>query len=398
MSEKRRSRGDGGLYQRADGMWIGAVEIPDRDGKRRRKTVSSKDYQTAMQKLRTLRRDVEDGMAPVSDRATVETWMTEWLDNIIKRDVKPSTWTGYRSAVRQQIVPAIGSKRLAKLTPRDVRAMTDKIARDKTTGTALNAYWVLSKALRAAVNDGLIRTNPCERVTPPKALRESRGSHDLDDVKRILGYLAENGDPDLTARWCLSLFTGARQGECLGLEWDRVDFTRSMVDYSWTLQWLRLKDRYKKLPDTIYPREAFDVAPGFDFRPYWRTACLIPPKTGSSIRVVPMVTPLQSALQELRDTGDGTGLVWLREGDRPWPKRDDAERWHKTLESAGVPDLTLHSARHTVATLLQAGGVPEAVRMAIMGHNTAAMARNYAHVDHTLTRDALGQLGAMLAT
>lgn len=395
---RRRTSGDGGLYQRADGMWIGSIELPDRDGKRRRRTVSSKDYAAALDKLRKLRRDVEDGMEPVTDKTTVEKWMNEWLDNIIKREVKPSTWTGYRAVVRQQIVPNIGDKKLGKLTPRDVRSLTDKVSRDKTTGTALNTYWVLSKGLRAAVNDGLIRANPCERVSPPQALRESRGSHELDDVKRILGYLAESGDPDLTARWCLSLFTGARQGECLGLEWDRIDFDRSIVDYSWTLQWLRLKERYGKLGDgqTLYPRDLFDVDPGFDFRPVWRTACLIPPKTGSSVRVVPMVEPLSAALKELRAQKSGDGLVWLRDGGRPWPKRDDAERWHATLAKAGVPDLTLHSARHTVATLLQLGGVPEATRMAILGHNTAAMARNYAHVDQTLTRAALGELERML--
>ncbi|QMU19304.1 tyrosine-type recombinase/integrase [Gordonia rubripertincta] len=395
QKKRRRAAGDGGLYQRSNGLWVGSVELPDRDGKRRRKEVTSMDYQTAMNKLRKLRRDVEDGMEPVSDRTTVEAWLTEWL-TIAKKDVKPTTLGAYRSAVNAQLIPRIGTKKLGKLTPRDVRSLIDGISTDRSTGTALNCYWVLSKALDVAKNDGLININPCERVNPPKALRQSRGTHDLDQVKRLLSYLSEHGDPDLTARWCLALFTGARQAECLGLEWDRVDFNLGLVDYSWTLQWLKLADRYKKLPTDVYPREAFDVDPGFDFRPVWRTACLIPPKTEGSRRVVPMVQPLLLALQQHRQALD-TGLVWTREGGKPYRKIDDSNRWHATLEAANVPDLTLHSARHTVATLLQAGGVPEAVRMSIMGHSTAAMARNYAHVDQALTRDALSQLDSMLS-
>lgn len=400
MAQKttRRARGDGGLNQRKNGLWVGSVELPMRDGKRRRREVTSMDYETALKKLRQLRRDIEDGLEPVSDRTTVAAWLTEWL-TIARRDVKPTTLDTYSSYCRTQIVPRIGAKKLGKLSPRDVRQMCDAIATDRATGTALNVYWTLSKALDVAVSDGLIRDNPCARVTPPKAIRTSRGTHGVDAVKRLLTYLADSGDADLTSRWCLSLFTGARQAECLGLEWSRVDFADSLIDYSWTLQWLRLRERYGRLgeAETIYPRGAFDVDPGFDFRPLWRTACLIPPKTARSRRVVPMIAPLQAALTAHRAQVAGGGLVWLRDGVKPYRKDDDARRWHETLAAAGVADLTLHSARHTVGTLLQEAGVPEAVRMAIMGHSTTAMARNYAHVDTTLMRDALGRLGAMLA-
>lgn len=400
MAEKRtrRTSGDGALYQRANGLWVGTVDLPDRDGKRRRRSVSSKDYATALQKLRQLRRDIEDGQEPVTDRTTLDKWLTEWL-TIIKREVKPSTYTGYKSLVNKQIIPAIGSKKLGQLQPRDVRTMCDKIAAGRTTGTALNAYWVLSKALRQAVNEGMLRDNVCDRVSPPKVVRESRGSHELDQVRRILAYLAEHGDPDLTSRWCLSLFTGARQAECLGLEWDRIDFDTNLVDYSWTLHWLPLKERYGRQPAGVdlYDRSLFDVDPGLDFRPIWRTACLLPPKTAGSRRIVPMVEPLAYALQEHLQGSAGEGLVWVREGGRPWPRREDGQRWHNTLAAAKVPDLTLHSARHTVATLLQAAGVPEAVRNSILGHNTAAMARNYAYVDQTLTRDALATLQKALS-
>lgn len=396
--QQRRARGDGGLTLRKDGIWVGSVEIPPGpEGQRRRRQVTSKDYNVAMTKLRELRRDIEDGLIPVTDSTKLSAWLERWLDEIIVSDVKPTVMVTYRSVVKNQINPHIGSKRLSVLTPADVRTMIRNIVEKdgRSTGTSLQAFRVLSKALTDAKREGLIRDNVCDRVRPPRVVRQSRGSHDLAHVKQLFAYLSETDDP-LISRWTMALFTGARQAECLGLEWDRVDFDAKTIDISWTLQWLRLKERYARQRAEVYDRAQFDVDPGFEFRPIWKTACLIPPKTARSRRVIPMMPELEAALRYHRDRSSGEGLVWTREGGKPYRKADDAKAWHAALEAAGIPDLTLHSARHTVASLLQAGGVPEATRMSLMGHSSVAMARHYAHVDQSLARAGLEQLSAAL--
>ena len=43
-------------------------------------------------------------------------------------------------------------------------------------------------------------------------------------------------------------------------------------------------------------------------------------------------------------------------------------------------ELSFHSLRHTSVSLLKDAGVPDAVVMALVGHNTAAMSRHYTHV------------------
>lgn len=400
MPPKRRARGEGSLSQRKSGLWVASVPTGEYDdrGRPKRKQRTSMDYNTAVEYLRQLQRDADDGLlATVSHTTTVRQWLDTWLDTIICTQVKPTTLTTYRAACKRTDA-AIGRKRVSKLQPQHVRAMLADIASEQTSGTALDTYRVLSKALGDAKREGLIRDNPCERIPAPKAVRTSRGSHDLAQVRALLTHLAETGDADLTSRWCMSLFTGARQAECLGLTWDRIDLDGKTIDISWTLQPLKLKERYRRPADPHYPREMFDVDPGFEFHPVWRSLCLISTKTAGSRRLVPMVAPLESALRaHHRAVGKPSGgLVWLREGGRPYFADNDEKRWKETLAAAKVPDLTLHSARHTVATLLQAGGVPEATRMAILGHSTAAMARHYAHVDDSLTRQALGQLETML--
>jgi integrase len=46
---------------------------------------------------------------------------------------------------------------------------------------------------------------------------------------------------------------------------------------------------------------------------------------------------------------------------------------------AGI-DLSFHSLRHTAVSLLKDAGVPDAVVMALVGHESAAMSHRYIHV------------------
>ncbi|MGO3325366.1 tyrosine-type recombinase/integrase [Gordonia sp. (in: high G+C Gram-positive bacteria)] len=400
-SPKRRARGEGSLSQRKNGMWVASIPTGEYDAKGRpkRKQVSSMDYDIAVQKLRQLQRDLEDGvLSTINHTTTVSQWLDTWLDTIVKPTVKPTTLGTYRaecSAIKNRI----GGKRLAQLTPQMVRKMLADVADEQSTGTALNLYRRLSKALGDAKRDGLIRDNVCERVPAPRVTRANRGSHDSESARKIIAHLIDTEDVDELSRWSTSLFTGVRQAEAIGLTWDRVDFETGQLDITWTLQRLPLVERYKRPADPLYPRTMFDVAPGIDFTPVWRAWCLIDTKTRGSQRIVPMVPPLQAALKAHHDElgNPATGLVWQREGGRPWSKQSDEQRWKDMLASAGVNELTQHSARHTVATLLQEAGVPESTRMAILGHSSTAMARHYAHVDVSLARDALGKLDTLLS-
>lgn len=406
-SKARRAQGEGSLSQRKNGLWVASIQTGDYDtaGRPKRIQKTSMSYDTAVAHLRQMQDDKAAGiLATVNSTTTVAQWLDAWLDTIMKPTLKPTTWSTYRAECAS-IKTHLGGKRLLALTPQDVRRMLATVSKAQTTGTALNLYRRLSKALADAKREGLIRDNVCERVPAPRVIRTSRGSHDSDEARKVIAHLIATEDVDELSRWSMSLFTGVRQAEALGLTWDRVDFEAGRLDISWTLQRLPLADRYRRPTDPHYGRALFDVEPGVDFEPVWRAWCLIDTKTTGSQRLVPMVPPLHAALQAHHDAQGRpqTGLVWTRpasarsEAGRPWSKQDDEARWKAMLAAAGVSELTQHSARHTVATLLQQAGVPESTRMAILGHSTAAMARHYAHVDVSLARDALGKLDELLS-
>jgi hypothetical protein len=120
---QRRPPGDGTLHKRADGIWVGALEVPTNDGKRRRKTVSSRDRGEALRKLRELRKQIHAGHIPTTSSTTVSAWLAHWLDTIAGPQIRPMTYRSYEQVIRLHIAPHIGNIRLDRLTAEDIRRM-----------------------------------------------------------------------------------------------------------------------------------------------------------------------------------------------------------------------------------------------------------------------------------
>jgi integrase len=399
----KRTAGDGGLFKRKDGLWVGAVELPKIDGKRRTKTVSSKDRNVAMAKLKKMRRDVEDG------RIAVAQWLNRWITDIHGPTIRPTTKVGYESCIRLYIVPVIGSKRLEKLVPQDVRDMHRHAAKTSQRA-AQKSHVIIQRALSDAVNEGLVARNVAAIVHKPKAKTVQREPLTADQAKLLLRVAINGGDPWAT-RWAAALLLGARQGELLGLQWDRVDLEAGLVDLSWQLQQLQQSHGCgpKDVSSGLYPcgkvrvgfcpQRHWNLPPGFEFKVLHRSLVLTRPKTQAGYRVVPLPLPLWEMLRRMPQ-GDLNphGLVWHHEDGRPIGPRKDYGNWQLSLTAAELPAAPLHVARHTTATLLLEAGVSEQVRMQILGHTSVQVTRGYAHVDQSLAREAMKSLGNLLST
>lgn len=66
--------------------------------------------------------------------------------------------------------------------------------------------------------------------------------------------------------------------------------------------------------------------------------------------------------------------------------------WRAACVQANVHGLTIHQLRHTVATRLSEAGVPDAVRMALLGHSSLRMTRDYTHPGIESLGDAVRKL------
>mgnify|MGYP003300506436 CR=1 FL=1 len=394
-----RGKGEGSLYKQADGLWAASVTLPPGPGnKRRRKVIRSKNKAVVQKKLQDLKADLrKNGDLPTSG-ITVEKWMAHWLDEIAVRDIRPKTLAGYRSTTTNYIVPLLGRKPLGKLSANDVRQMekwirsTPKSMKlralppeewpDDTPmlsgDTALLAHTALSVALTAAVAEGYATSNVCEVAGRPSKAKTQQHALTPEEAITLLAYVAARPD---AALWTTYILTGARRGEILGLEADRVSDT---LDLSWQLQ--RIKD-IESVPES------------FEHRHLTGTMYLTRPKSSAGLRVLPLVEPLRSVLALHMQTVK-SGLVFLNPDGRPWDPDTASKTWKKILAEAGLPsNITLHGARHTVVDLLFDAGVSDSTIMQIVGHSSRAMTRQYqTRVNQELAKQAMEQMSSSLVS
>lgn len=402
----KRENGMGGLYKRSDGMWIGSVTLPTTDGRQRRKTVSSKDRNEAIRKLRDLQQDVAKGRVAYVPSMLLGKWLQYWLEQIVRPNTKPNTYDSYEQSVRIHILPRIGGIRLDKLTPADVRDMIRDI-QQTSTRNAQKCHQTLGAALTAAAGDGLVDRNVCAVVSKPAHVADEIDPFTPDQVQAILGAAYKH---DLQpTRWLAAFLTGLRQGELLGMEWDRVDLEAGVMDMSWQLQALHKQHGCGEPINGVYPcirlksgfcpHARWELPAGFEMRECHRSLVWTRPKTVARQRFdVPLVPELGDALVTLRAAvSSPLGLVW-HEGGRPISPRQDNRNWATLLKVAGVPHVKQHAIRHTVISYLQEMGVDEPTRMAITGHSSVVAHRGYVHVSASHAAKSASVLSSLVST
>lgn len=401
----RRDSGSGSIYKRSDGLWAASITLPEDPvtGKRRRRVVTSKSRSTVITKLRELRKELDkSGDLPTSS-PRLSAWLEAW-DKRHLATLKPSSAKSSRRIVALYIEPPLGKIRLDRLTPADVYRMHDYVTDDLklSSSTANHAHRILRKALTDAMRQGLISRNVATLVDPPRLAVAERAQLTADQARTVLQKHA--ADPHLTLRLAVAFLTGMRPGEILGLTWGAIDLDRGIITVEWQLQALTYshgcdpvcgKSRAASCPD-----RRFDIPDGQDIEQLRGSLHLLRPKSRKGWREIPIAPLLLDMLKVYKKEyarHHERGLVFVRDDGHPIPREQDWKEWKAAMEAAGVPAITPHEARRTTATLLFELGVPEQVRMAILGHASATVTQGYTHVADREAIAAMGSLGDLLA-
>jgi len=364
----RRGHGEGSIYRRADGYWVGAVEAPRRpDGKRRKLRVVRRRKADVLDTLDELRRQVRQGVIPDQTR-TVTTYLDWWLSDVIAGHVTAGTLHEYRTRVNR-ITPVIGHVRLGKLTTAHVQHLANQLAETypRSPKTRATTLATLRQALRWAVGADLITRNPAEHVSAPRSdTVRVDDTLEVDEAKAVLTAAAK--DAELGALWWLALTYGLRIGELMALRWSDIDTDEMTVRRS---------------------------------------------KTPAGVRTLPLIPEATRVLKAHRSQR-GTvapidGYVFCRPGGQPLYHQLVHNRWNDLLRAAGITHMCrncdsddpcsssvrrFHVSRHTAATMLLEAGVELEVVSAILGHsNIGITAGIYAKVRSDLKRKGLARLG-----
>lgn len=396
-----RGKGEGGLSRvPADKSkplqyWEASLELPP-DGvtPRPRWRVRRKNKPEAMRLLREAQAELERTGHLETKIPTVEAWMTTWL-SIVEKEYAPKTMNNWRGLTANHIVPAIGGKKLNKLIPADVRVVHDRMTKSRglSSTSALQVHRVLALALRDAMREGIISRNVATLVNAPRKAKNTTSAFTVDEALQVLDKVKDESGGSL---WAAFLLTGAREGEILGLQPDRIkehrraDKVMLAMEFSWQLQRYTWEHgcKTKTHPDDCERKRGADcrwrkvtLPEGYEGFNLTGGLWMARPKTRSGWRTVPLVEPLKSIIfrhiEGTRDQENPHGLVWRQSNGNPIDPRECNRMWHELLERVGVPQIRLHDARHTTVMLLLRAGVDIDTIRDILGHASSLTTEEY---------------------
>lgn len=322
--------------------------------------------------------DVQKGMYVEGKSLKFTDFVEIWKRDYGSKELAPSTYKRYLGILESRIIPFFGHFRVDKIKPTDIMQFYDLLSKDtqivrrkdnngKKTGkplspkTILEHHRLLRAMLQKAVYWQMIVSNPAERVQAPKTKKPKRKYYDDEQSKALVSNLMELAEDQIKYKVAilLTLFTGVRLGELMGLEWDDINFREGIVSINRSSQYLADKGVFTKVP-----------------------------KTESSIRDVAIPDFVVSLLEEYKCWYDNQkalfGELWydsnrlfVQADGKPMHPSTISKWFEKFVAQIGLPVINFHGLRHTNATLLIAQNIDVSVVAARLGHAQITTTLNF---------------------
>ena len=342
-------------------------------GKQIQHSITGKTQKEVAQKLRQCTYDIDRGTYLSPTKLTVGDWVDDWVENFLTA-VKPRTRDSYRTTAAVHIKPLLGAKKLQELSLRDVQLWVNTLVNGSKKGKGLspktvkNVHGVLHKALEQACELGYIAKNPATGTKLPKVVRKTITPLNRDEVKKFVRF-CRNQRFELI--FLVTLFSGVREGEVLGLTWSCVDFEHDTITIDKQLQKIRKGDGSYRL---------------------------VPTKSSKSriIRLAPYVMNLLRRQKSIQDRwrieagsawSDEWGLVFTNELGKHFSAQTLYLDFKKLAALIGRPDARFHDLRHTYAVIKLENGDDIKTLQEDLGHYSAAFTLDvYGHVTEKMRK------------
>lgn len=329
------------------------IELPSMEGRKRIERVGGstrKECQMAEAQER-----VRLGLGQdISSTISVASFAERWLDEYVS-ELADNTQKSYKGIIEKHVLPVIGRKRMSSVKPMDIQNIINS-REGLSYGTIDSIKNTIRSLFHYAVSPcGIIATNPADGVRLPKDRKGKKEAHVFSKKELDAIFSRFDKEHDFYIPIMIMYHTGCRIGEVLALKWEDVDLDHDVIHVHATMT------------------ESGVISPI--------------PKTKSSNRYIVFSSKLHTILDErLRQQEELSYMI-----DRKFPLvccRNDAKRistsdmrffnmWVK--EELG--DGSMHSFRHTHATMLLEAGESLEMVSKRLGHSSIFMTANtYSHI------------------
>lgn len=312
---------------------------------------------------------------------TVGQWLDIWMEQYLS-DVKLLSREMYRSVVRTHLKPAFGKMKMEAVTPTDIQRLYNALQQQEKPlcpKSIKNIHGVLHKALEQAVEVGYLRSNPSDPCRLPRI--EKKDIKPLDDVA-IKAFMQAVQGHRFEFVYLVTLFTGMRQGEVLGLTWANVDFQNGTM-----LIGQQLQNKRDGTGEYI----------------------LLSPKNGKARRITPApfvmdILRQQKARQDdwkqaAGEVWEDSGLVFTNELGEHLATKTVYKAFKKVAAQIGYPKARFHDLRHSYAVAAIQSGDDIKTVQENLGHHTAAFTLDvYGHVTQQMRQASAERMQSFITS
>ena len=357
---------------KAKAVWR-SLGLPEGTGK-------SKVNKAFREVVKKFENEYAEGLArngrPCSDIPVFE-YMCAYLKKV-EPSLQKSTFQSYHMMVYGKIRRYFESKQhltVGSITAKDIEKFYEHLfAQNVVANTVIHYHTVLHSAFKRAFKDGLIDSNPFDRIDRPKKNKFTGENYSEEELIAMLGLI--RGDIIYPAVM-LAGGLGLRRSEALGARWSRVDWEKKTILLDTKI--IEYKENGKVI---VEPVEEM--------------------KNKSSRRTLPLPDPVYEMLCEEREKQDLYRRMFKGSYNR---KYDDyicvdqlgglirpnrvTQRFADLIKQYGLRKIRFHDLRHTFASILINQDVPLLNVSTFLGHSDLSTTANiYAHLDKSKKQES----------
>lgn len=336
--------------KRNDNRWMARYKIEDE----KLKCVYGKTEHEVVEKMENTIKEYLQAKIVSQQNASSKTILNDWFAIYIRKykDIKKSSLRIYQNAYKTSIENSLlGKKEIGKITVEDIQTFFESL---ETYNRKKISKMLLKELFLKALNCGYIAKNVVEiaeiKLKKPiasateeeiiKNLGKEKKALEPQEIQKLFDYLEKNGETMLLNACKISLYTGMRKGEILGLKWKDIDFESK----------------------TICVVRAFNST----------TSTIEKPKTVSSIRKIILPKKLEELFLEMKKGKNDEDYIFNLSHS---VSAILTIKIKKIMEKNNIKG-TFHSFRHTFASILRERGVDDKMAQELLGHENLSTTQN----------------------
>lgn len=308
-------------------------------------------------------------------------WLDIWLEEYVEGKLKPKTVELYRGALKNYVRPFLAAVRLSELTPHAFQMLYNRLESVDNKyptlkpGTIKRLHGIIHKSLEQAKKLEYIKMNPTDAC---ELSRVDKAEPAILDRQGIEIFCKEIRGHKFESFYYVALYTGLREAELIGLTWDCVDFEKGTLKVYRQLQ--LIKGKYEFCSPKNRKSRQFHIAQAVLNR-------LKEEKRKQSVW----------RLKAGGAWSNDEGFVFSDEVGNHLARQTVYFNFKKIVKGMGMPEMKVHSLRHSYATTsLSTGTDIKTVQMSL-GHHSAAFTLDvYGHVTQGMQKEGADKMEAFI--